>query len=61
MKQAAQKLLVKFEALREPDRAELVAELLRRAGLATGDVPDDDDLVASADRLFVQLDRQERS
>ena len=61
MTQATQKLLEEFDALPDHDRAELVAELLRRAAFAPHDLPDDDDLVASADRLFVRLDRQERS
>ena len=43
------------------DRAELVAELLRRTAFAPHDLPQDRDLVASADRLLVGLDRQERS
>ena len=58
---AAQKLLDEFDALPEQDRAELVAELLRRTAFTSHDLPQDDDLVASADRLFVELDRQEQS
>ena len=57
MTQATQKLLEEFDALADNDRAELVAELLRRVEFAPHDLPDDDDLVASADRLFAQLDR----
>lgn len=58
---ATQKRLDEFDALPEEDRAELVAELLRRTALAPHDLPQDDDLVSSADRLFVELDRQEQS
>ena len=61
MTQAARKLLDEFEALPDEDRAELVAELLRRTAFAPHDLPEDDDLVAAADRLFVELDRQEQS
>ena len=61
MTQAAQKLLDEFDALPDKDRAELVAELLRRTAFAPHDLSQDDDLVASADRLFVELDRQEQS
>jgi hypothetical protein len=61
MTKATQKLLDEFEALPDEDRAEFAAELLRRTALASHDLPQDDDLVASADRLFVELDRQEQS
>jgi hypothetical protein len=59
--QATQKLLDEFEALPDQDRSELVAELARRVGLALHDLPKDDDLVAAADRLFLELDRGEQS
>jgi len=52
MTQAAKRLLEQFDALPDPDRAELVAELLRRTAFAPHDLPEDDDLVAAADRLF---------
>jgi len=61
MTQAGKKLLDEFEALPDGDRSELVAELVRRVGLAPHDLPQDDDLVAAADRLFVDLDRREQS
>ena len=61
MTQATQKLLDEFDALPDEDRAELVAELLRRTALAPHDLPQDNDFIASADRLFVELDRQEQS
>jgi hypothetical protein len=59
--QATRKLLEEFEALPEPDRSELVAELARRVALSPHDAPRDEDLVATADRLFVELDRLEQS
>jgi hypothetical protein len=61
MTQASQKLLDVFDALPEQDRAELVAELLRRTAFAPRGLPQDADLVAAADRLFVDLDRHEQS
>jgi hypothetical protein len=61
MTQAAKKLLEEFEALQEPDRAEVLAELLRRIALMPHDLPDSDDLTAAADRLFLELDRREQS
>ena len=60
MTQATRKLLDEFDTLPDEDRAEFVAELLRRTALAPHDLQDDD-LVASADRLFVELDRHEQS
>jgi hypothetical protein len=61
MTQAAKKLLEEFEALQDADRAEVLAELLRRVALAPHDLPDDDDLTAAADRLFSELDGREQS
>ena len=61
MTQATQKLLDEFDTLPAKDRAEFVTELLRRTALAPHDLPQDDDLVASADRLFLELDRHEQS
>ena len=58
--QATQKLLDEFEALPDRDRSELMAELARRVALAPHDLPDEDDLVATADRLFLELDRREQ-
>jgi hypothetical protein len=54
---ATKKLLEQFEALSDPDRSALVAELARRVALAPHDLPQDEDLVA--DRLFTELDRRE--
>jgi hypothetical protein len=61
MTQAAKKLLDEFDALADHDRSELVAELVRRVALAPHDLPQDDDLVAAADGLFLELDRHEQS
>jgi hypothetical protein len=61
MTQAAKRLLEEFEALQDSDRAEVLAELLRRVALAPHDLPDSDDLTAAADRLFSELDRREQS
>jgi hypothetical protein len=61
MTQAAKKLLDEFDALPDLDRSELLAEFVRRVALAPHDLPHDDDLVAAADSLFVELDRREQS
>jgi hypothetical protein len=59
MTPATKKLIEEFEALPDRDRSEIVAELARRVALAPHDLPQDQDLVAAADRLFVELDRRE--
>ena len=61
MTQAAKKLLDDFNALPDQERSERVAELVRRVALAPHDLPQDEDLVAAADRFFVELDRREQS
>jgi hypothetical protein len=61
MTQTAKKLLEEFDAMQDCDRAEVLAELLRRVALAPQELPDPDDLTAAADRLFVELDRREQS
>ena len=58
--QATKKLIEEFEALPDQERSELVAELARRVALSPHDAPQDEDLVAAADRLFIELDRRER-
>ena len=60
MTQSTKKLLEEFEALPDQDRSELMAELARRVALAPHDLPQDEDLVATADRLFTELDRREQ-
>lgn len=61
MTQAGKRLLDEFEALSEPDRTELLNELLRRAASIPHELPTDDDLIAAADQLFTELDRHEQS
>ena len=58
MTQATKKLLEEFDALPERDRSELVAELARRVALSPHDALQEEDLVAAADHLFVELDRR---
>ena len=60
MTQAGKKLLEEFDALQEDDRAEVLAELLRRVALSPHDLPDPEDLVAAANQVFIELDRRER-
>ena len=61
MTRAAQQILQEFEALPHRDRSELMSGLARRAALAPHESPSDDDLTSAADRLFRELDRDERA
>jgi hypothetical protein len=60
MTQVVEQLVAAFEALPEPERQELIAELLRRARTAPHDLPTDEDLVAAADAVFRDLDQREQ-
>jgi hypothetical protein len=57
--QASRKLLEEFDVLPDQERSEVLAELARRVGLSPHSLPDDDDLIAAADRLFIELDQRE--
>jgi hypothetical protein len=59
MTQSARRLIEQFDALPEEERSEVLAELARRVGLSPHDLPQDADLLAAADQLFVELDRRE--
>jgi hypothetical protein len=54
MSEATKKLIEEVDALPDPDRSEALA------GLDPHDLPQDDDLLAAADRLLVDLDRREQ-
>jgi hypothetical protein len=56
---AAQKVLEAFEALPQSAKQEVLDEMLRRAALEHHPAPGDDELLAAADSLFLQLDREE--
>jgi len=60
MTEAARKLLDTLDSLPDADRREVVREILRRAALEEHESPSDDDLVAAADEVFLDLDRRER-
>jgi hypothetical protein len=61
MTQAAENLLREYDSLPDLERQELFAELLRRAAFEPHGLPADEDLVAIADHLFVELDRREQT
>jgi hypothetical protein len=56
MTQTAKKLLEEFDALEEEDRAEVLAELLRRVAVTPHDLPHPGGLVTAANQLFIELD-----
>ena len=59
MTQGARRLIEEFDALSEQERSEVLAELARRVALSPHDLPRDEDLLAAADQLFVELDQRE--
>ncbi len=61
MGEAARQVLDTLDRLPEAEREEVVAEILRRAAMSEHSVPDDQELLAAADRLFLELDRREQS
>jgi hypothetical protein len=48
-----------FESLPEADRQDVAVEILRRTAMREHEGPDDDELALAADRIFLELDRQE--
>jgi hypothetical protein len=59
MTDMARKLLEDFELLSDRERCQVVAELVRRVAISSHDLPDDQDLTAAADQVFLVLDRHE--
>jgi hypothetical protein len=59
MRDAARHLIQSFDALSEPDRREVLEELLRRAAELPYSFPSDDELTRAADQVFQELDRRE--
>lgn len=59
MTQGARRLIAEFDALPEQERSEVLSELARRVGLSPHDLPRDEDLLAAADQLIVDLDRRD--
>ena len=59
MSEAARKLLHTLDSLPEADRREVIREVLRRVALAPHESPSDEDLLAAADEVFLDLDRGE--
>lgn len=59
MTETARKLLDAFESLPEPERHEVAREILRLTALAEHGPSGDDELLALADEVFLELDRGE--
>ena len=59
MSNAVQNLLDSFAALPEPEKHELASAILRWSTHCEGPALTDDELIRSADDIFVALDEQE--
>ena len=59
MSKIAKTLLDTFDALPDPERQEVTREILRRTVRAEYGPPDDEELLALADDVFLELDRGE--
>lgn len=59
MSRAAQALISAFGELEPADKAEVIAELLRQGALQPHGLPDDQDLAAAANDVFLAYDREE--
>lgn len=59
MTAAAKHILNDFEALPDPEKREVLAELLRIASHLDYPATSDDELVAAAEHLFLDYDRRE--
>lgn len=60
MTETIKKLLDTFDSLPEPDRQEVAREILRRTALGEHGSPEDAELLALADEVFLELDRGEK-
>lgn len=60
MTQNAKSVLDAFDSLPVAEREQVMVELMRRAALGDHEAPSEDELIAAADRIFLELDRHER-
>lgn len=56
---AVQKLLSTFDSLSEPERWEIILEILKRVTHLDFSPLSDEDLIWNAEELFLELDKQE--
>jgi len=59
MTASVQELLTTFDSLTEPERLEIVSEILKRVTHLDFPPLSDEDLVWNAEELFLELDKQE--
>ena len=59
MSSGAKGVLDAFEQLPPAEREEVVAELLRRTAASAHESPTDEELLGTADAIFLELDRRE--
>ena len=59
MTQSVQELLETFDRLADAEKREAAAAILERFKSLAFDLPSDEELVLNAERLFLELDRQE--
>ena len=59
MTASVQELLITFDSLTEPERLEIVSEILKRFTRLDFPPLSDEDLVWNAEELFLELDKQE--
>ncbi len=59
MTASVQELLITFDTLTEPERLEIVLEILKRVTRLDFPPLSDEDLVWNAEELFLELDKQE--
>jgi len=55
----AQNLIRSFDSLQEPDKIEVAAEIIRRSVALDMPPLSDDQLIAIADELFLEMDKEE--
>lgn len=59
MTASVQKLLSTFDSLSEPERWEIILEILKRVTHLDFSPLSDEDLIWNAEELFLELDKQE--
>lgn len=59
MTQSAKSVLDAFDSLPVAEREQVMVELMRRAARGDHEAPSDEELIAAADSVFLELDRRE--
>jgi hypothetical protein len=61
MTRTVEKLLDTFDRLPEPEQREVASEILRRFGRIAVDPVSNDELILSAENLFLEIDQREET